>query len=60
MLRDLDQELLNYSQQRQQARGAGRATGPKSLWDELYDIGEEFVDFLEQVGRARARLPGLP
>ena len=21
---------------------------PKSLWQEVYDIGEEFVDFLEQ------------
>jgi len=31
------------------AREAKRPAGaaPKSLWEELYDIGEEFVDFLE-------------
>jgi len=39
--RDLEKELA--------ARDAARPTGaaPKSLWEELYDIGEEFVDFLE-------------
>ena len=30
---------------RDAARDAGAA--PKSLWEELYEIGEEFVDFLE-------------
>ena len=35
------------------AAGPGRAGAPKSLWEELYDIGEEFVEFLETVrGRA--------
>ncbi|EFN51472.1 hypothetical protein CHLNCDRAFT_140221 [Chlorella variabilis] len=51
LVRDLDRELSGYAQRRQQARASGGATSaaaPKSLWEELYDIGEEFVDFLEQ------------
>lgn len=39
--RDLEKELAA----RDAARPAGAA--PKSLWEELYEIGEEFVDFLE-------------
>jgi curved DNA-binding protein CbpA len=38
---DLEKELAA----REAKRPAGAA--PKSLWEELYDIGEEFVDFLE-------------
>ena len=39
------------------ARAAGAAAGvAKSLWDELSEIGEEFVDFLEQASMP----PGLP
>lgn len=47
MLRDLDKELSEFARERRQKGGA-----PKSLWEELYDIGGEFVDFLEQVGGA--------
>lgn len=57
MLRDLEKELSSYAAERQRKRTAasgGKASTPKSLWEELYDIGEEFVDFLEQV---RAALP---
>lgn len=62
LLRDLDKELSDYSKRRQQKRaaagrsGGGAAAGgpPKSLWEELADIGgetlDEFLDFLEQVG----------
>ncbi len=53
MLRDLDKELSAFARQRQQKRAAGGGTAPKSLWEELYDIGEEFVDFLEQVRKRR-------
>lgn len=49
MLRDLDKELSAFARERQQKRAASGGA-PKSLWEELYDIGEEFVDFLEQVG----------
>lgn len=55
MLRDLEKELSSYAAERQRKRssaatggGGGSASVPKSLWEELYDIGEEFVEFLEQ------------
>lgn len=61
MLRDLDKELSDFASKRQKSGGGGggsRATAAgaagaaagaaKSLWDELAEIGEEFVDFLEQ------------
>ena len=64
MLRDLDKELSDFASRRQKsssssggsggtraraASAAGAAAGvAKSLWDELIEIGEEFVDFLEQ------------
>ncbi|KAL4452530.1 hypothetical protein ABPG75_008192 [Micractinium tetrahymenae] len=54
MLRDLEKELSSYAAERQRKRGpaagagAGGAGAPKSLWEELFDIGEEFVEFLEQ------------
>ncbi|PSC76658.1 glycosyltransferase family 77 [Micractinium conductrix] len=54
LLRDLDKELSDYAAKRRSkataseaAAGPGRAGAPKSLWEELYDIGEEFVEFLE-------------
>lgn len=54
MLRDLEKELSSYAAERQRKRataaGGGAASAPKSLWEELFDIGEEFVEFLEQVG----------
>lgn len=60
MLRDLEKELSSYAAERQRKRssaatggGGGSASVPKSLWEELYDIGEEFVEFLEQVGASR-------
>ena len=49
MLRDLDKELSAFARERRERRGGGGSGAPKSLWEELYDIGEEFVDFLEQV-----------
>lgn len=52
MLRDLDKELSAFARERREKRaaaGGGGGGAPKSLWEELYDIGEEFVDFLEQV-----------
>ncbi|KAL4426067.1 hypothetical protein ABPG77_007863 [Micractinium sp. CCAP 211/92] len=52
MLRDLEKELSSYAAERQRKRataaGGGAASAPKSLWEELFDIGEEFVEFLEQ------------
>jgi len=48
--RDLEKELAA----RDAARPAGAA--PKSLWEELYEIGEEFVDFLEDAARRRRSL----
>lgn len=40
---DLEKEWGDYSKRR------GReAAGPKSLWEELADIGEELVEFLEK------------
>lgn len=51
MLRDLDKELSAFARERQQKRATSGGGAPKSLWEELYDIGEEFVDFLEQVRR---------
>ncbi len=47
-MRDLDKELSGYVRRRQQGGSASTATAPKSLLEELYDLGEEFVDFLEQ------------
>lgn len=51
MLRDLDAELAGYAQRRRQARGRGdsASSAPKSLWEELYGIGEELVEALEKV-----------
>ncbi|KAG9454613.1 hypothetical protein H6P81_007517 [Aristolochia fimbriata] len=40
--RDLQTEFLNWE------ANAGSQGKPKSLWDELADIGEEFVEFLEK------------
>ncbi|KAI3432600.1 hypothetical protein D9Q98_004148 [Chlorella vulgaris] len=50
MLRDLDAELAGYAQRRRQARGRGdsASSAPKSLWEELYGIGEELVEALEK------------
>lgn len=42
--RDLDADL--------KARRAKRDQQPRSLWEELADIGEEFVEFLEGATRA--------
>ena len=64
LLRDLDSELSGYAAAAAAARrkrsgasaGGGNGTagsaggGPNSLWEELFDIGEEFVEFLEKVG----------
>ena len=66
LLRDLEKELSDYSRERRAAKAgaaagsaagasaAGAAGGMKSLWEELADIGreigEEFVEFLEEVG----------
>lgn len=41
---DLEKEWGEYSK-----RKGGDAAGPKSLWEELADIGEELVEFLEKV-----------
>lgn len=38
-----------------QARQAEATDQPKSLWQEVYDIGEEFVEFFEQEIGARER-----
>lgn len=46
MLNDLGKELNDWSSQRRAKKG-GRE---KSLWEELADIGEEFVEALEEVG----------
>ena len=40
---DLEKEWGDYSKRR-----GGDAGGPKSLWEELADIGEELVEFLEK------------
>ena len=48
---DLEKELAA----REAKRPAGAA--PKSLWEELYDIGEEFVDFLETSAPAPSKKP---
>lgn len=49
LFNDLEKEWSEYSKRR------GReAAGPKSLWEELADIGEELVEFLEKV---RENLP---
>ena len=41
---DLEKELS-----KKRESGDGEAAGPKSLWEELADIGEELVEFLEKV-----------
>lgn len=58
MLRDLEKEFSEYSKEKQsKAGGSGSSEGGrmKSLWEELADIGkdigEELVEFLEQVRR---------
>lgn len=38
-----------------QERQAEATDQPKSLWQEVYDIGEEFVEFLEQEIGAREK-----
>ena len=38
-----------------QERQAKTTDQPKSLWQEVYDIGEEFVEFLEQEIGAREK-----
>jgi hypothetical protein len=40
--RDLDKDLSERRRRR------GKADQPMSLWEELADIGEEFVEFLEK------------
>ena len=40
-----------------QERQAEATDQPKSLWQEVYDIGEEFVEFLEQEIGAREKKP---
>lgn len=45
LFNDLSKEWDAYSRQRSQD-----ATSPKSLWEELADLGEEFIEFLEKVG----------
>jgi hypothetical protein len=41
---DLEKEWGDYSKR----RGRPETAGPKSLWEELADIGEELVEFLEK------------
>ncbi len=51
LLRDLEKEFDEFDRRRSRTRGGGTdsaAAGPKSLWEELADIGEELVDFLEK------------
>lgn len=45
LINDLGKEWSEYSRQRSETS----SDGPKSLWEELADIGEEFVEFLEKV-----------
>lgn len=45
LFRDIEKEWNEY------ASGRNKSEGPKSLWEELADIGEEFVEFLEMVRR---------
>ena len=45
MFRDLEKEYQDYSGSRP------ADAGPRSLWEELADIGEELVEFLEKVRR---------
>jgi len=40
----LEREWGDYSKR----RGRPETAGPKSLWEELADIGEELVEFLEK------------
>jgi len=47
-LRDLDKEIDNYATRRRAKRPGGDTQGaPKSLWEEMADLGEEFLEFLE-------------
>jgi DnaJ-class molecular chaperone len=47
-LRDLDKEIDNYATKRRAKRPGGDTQGaPKSLWEEMADLGEEFLEFLE-------------
>lgn len=46
MLNDLGKELNDWSAKRRKEKGGQE----KSLWEELADIGEEFVEALEEVG----------
>lgn len=46
-LQDLDKDF-----EERQSEGTAQ---PKSLWQEVYDIGEEFVEFLEQEIGAKQR-----
>jgi len=46
LFRDLEKEWQDYSRSRQ---SEGDPSVPKDLWEELADIGEEFVEFLEMV-----------
>lgn len=51
LLRDLEKEFDEFERRRSRTRGGATddaAAGPKSLWEELADIGEELVDFLEK------------
>jgi sugar phosphate isomerase/epimerase len=44
-VRDLEREWGSYSAGRR-----GQSSEPRSLWEELADVGEELVEFLEKVG----------
>lgn len=48
-LRDLDKEIDSYATKRRAKRPGGGGTQgvPKSLWEEMADLGEEFLEFLE-------------
>ncbi len=50
-IRDLEKELGDYSKERKATASSSSGTGGtmKGLWEEVADIGEEFVEFLEQV-----------
>ena len=57
LLRDIDKEMSDFAARRRAAKMAKATAGgssaaataePSSLWDELLDVGEEFVEFLEQ------------
>lgn len=46
---DLDKEIAAYAQNRKKKReGKGKDETPGSLWEELADLGEEFLEFLEE------------